>query len=228
MLYKRSVLFEAVELEAKYFHIWASKCKFKSKKNQRDELASPVCKAILSVASLERRAKVTGSPAVVVSESVRNDFQTVSRSRPAPRKPEFLNDSVDFSHATHSLPSAARAHTQSHRIEGFVSIEPPVTSPPAVLMPPSAFQFPWPMKIQVNTSTNSSSSSSKLVSASQSQITRTEGAPDGQVRPRPDSSPAPSPNTARLKSGTMSEPDFGLIEVKKRLENFSIKSDKLK
>jgi hypothetical protein len=278
---KRNVFFDSVTLEAKYFYIWASKCRFKLRcfnttafveGNKQNSSTATSKKQISmnnakSANSLEKLEKITGCSIVLPASN--NEFQT--RTRPAPRKPNFLIDSID---ATKSR----QADTFNRTTERLVS-DAEVNPPTAILLPPSAFSLPPP-----ENSSRYSNENLPLASASETTLAKkrpffhhVDFAPlihttyqysttattsnssvhqpshglgsSGSISaaPRPVvpqlSMPLESSRSENSKLGVndlstgsvsgrlgggVSENELRLIEIKKRLETFAVKSDKLK
>jgi len=206
-----------MDLQAKYFNIWLQKCDFfKNKKILPSKYVLPVVSEHLkrplqeadSSSSLEKRELTTG----VIGE-------LVSRPRPAPRKPSFL-DSVDL-----TTSSSAGDHPKSLEVNYAISedekagssmpieIEIECSQSPKVrpqgvcLLPPSAFSSVTTIECQMQSIQTTTS------------ITHEEIVSEATIRK------FVSPEKA-VRKKIQNEQE--LVEFKKKLESLGIKTEKLK
>ncbi len=214
---KEKNFLEHMDLQAKYFNIWLQKCDFfKNKKILPSKYVLPVVSEHLkrplqeadSSSSLEKRELTTG----VIGE-------LVSRPRPAPRKPSFL-DSVDL-----TTSSSAGDHPKSLEVNYAISedekagssmpieIEIQCSQSPKVrpqgvcLLPPSAFSSVTTIECQMQSIQTTTS------------ITYEEIVSEATIRK------FVSPEKAARKK---IQNEQELVEFKKKLESLGIKTEKLK
>lgn len=137
------------ELELKYFYIWLGKCKTKkikrfiSKLDQQDtqEPLATNRKPVSVQPSLEKRE------ALMDINYSKEFIETKTRARPAPRKPSYITESIDFGHRPANVEPKLNDKRQKETAPVIPSIqvqpEPPrmssMASTSSVLLPPTAF-----------------------------------------------------------------------------------------
>lgn len=229
-LLKETNYIENTDLQAKYFNIWLNKCNFiKNKKplNSSDStnqtlIISSKTDFVIESNTLEHKEITTG---------ILTDLG--SRSRPAPRKPSFLIDSVDMTNKDlkpvleEELPkrleiNVAKSDNLSPKsteiqIELERSVQPVARQLQMVLLPPSAFTSVKTVECIMQSTQSVSHISNREFSSDLGQIVQTVTKPNDQGL-----ASASSASVAKRKS------DRDLIDFKKRLENLTIKTDKLK
>jgi hypothetical protein len=251
---KQNIFFDSVTLEAKYFYLWASKCKFRLRnktETNKNLCASKQCIPVET--SLERREKITGCPQVIPNEMA--EFS--ARSRPAPRKPNFLIDSIDTKNIHQSKISTIETTEQEIFLKEKVSSGIEFRNP-TILLPPSAFLLP-----SNNLLADTKHESNVMISASDTTFSKNKGyfrvdfssiqethtsnsilnnkecneannVPkfDMALNLQPLESPRSENSKLRRHDSASNvaniEKDIELVEIKKRLETLSMKSEKLK
>lgn len=206
-----------IELELKYFYLWRSKCKFSKQNNLKIEPPKDTClnKALVRVeTSLERREKVTNvisNPELII--------EMRQQSRPAPRKPNYLLESVDVKPKNQEKP-------------------PTLSNPNVVLIPPTAFTRVAPVFINANNEFDSVFDENRQKRVQFEELTSRSGidAKESMLSPfdskNPSSYSSDSVNSdmgiSKNKKKENGKNEWELLEIKKRLENLTIKSNKLK
>ncbi len=270
---KQNVFFDSAHLEAKYFYLWTSKCRFKHRNNQTEVTTAshiPTTsnrRTVRVETSLERREKITGCP-MIIQNSDNTEFP--SRFRPAPRKPNFLIDSIDVKTTKQQSQflKVEFSEQQMHKKE-VVHQKIEFKNNPTILLPPSAFSLPPPNNLF---NTRIEGGSNLLISASDTTLTKNKSAvgfhvvgdfasiqvethqygfSSNSILNEPKSGnvvnaskfasvsnlqqPLESSRSENSKlrqndsaSNVAIKSDIELVEIKKRLETLSIKSNKLK
>lgn len=208
-LLKEKYVIQSSELEYKYFHIWLNKTKIRLNKLNPGGLDSNLNSKSTALVrfdfSQEKREKITK---VISNPELKIENQTV-RSRPAPRKPNFLLESLDASKINNPIivrPPNVENTTTTTIIQPFQPIE------PTILLPPTAFTLKSPGSAVKWDDDLPESRNSKLATVSATSLTDNS---ESNVNPR------------RSHVNKIAQ-DLELIEIKKRLENFVIQSEKLK
>jgi hypothetical protein len=219
---KEKNLIDTSDLQMKYFRIWYNKCKFNlSKTIVIEPKVVRFNHEISNGITLTKREDLKDSTYV----SVKLDVQ--SKVRPAPRKPIFLNESTD-------LTPKLLPETKSINLPKIKEIEvkQELTFNKAILLPPSAFAS---SREEPNCDRETS-----LVSSSLSTIDRNEMSfelknlmsfHDVSIPLNSDRSTKDNEASSYVKPRKdRSKIQYGneLIKLKKRLENLSKKSEKLK
>ena len=252
---KEKYQIDSVELEYKYFHIWLSKCRFSSLKKEvninPNHLSKVKVDSIVVKTTLEKSDKLNDD----YYASIKCDQLT--KIRPPPRKPMFLNDSIDFSNSNSSTSQDIYLTTPKMdkilEVSNFsTKIDSPIIQipkPTTVLLPPSAFitpiinnnanneQFSY-QKTQIESRVITPSPGSTLSTVSQEEIMfelnlkKINSVPDlnlvGDVTNRTSMSESNKIVQKKQKTTKTKQEQLELVELKKRLEIISIKSDNLK
>ncbi len=218
LLMKEKCLLNEFELESKYFYLWTSKCKINLVKamksapkpivNKKDSKSNRFADDF----SLEKRENITGTSCLKKVEKNQSDFVSdmVIKSRPAPRKPKFLLDSVDSSAPVNQI-------NQEEPI-GLLPVN--NNADQVFLIPPTVFAQSASNISYTYSPVSHSSFMSPVV--------------DNYVKPPEIIIQSPSLFNQNLetsnceKNGDKIQKEFELVELKKRLENLSAKTDKLK
>lgn len=179
-MYKEKQSIHQFDLENKYFNLWLSKCEFYKHKKPASLTQKEIFVEIKESPSLEKMQEMSRTISVV---------DTLSPvSRPPPRKPVFLLQSLDTNQPLKA--EIKNENEEAEREENFTKFEiKPKSS--VILLPPSAFVLKQDTPVK--------------------QVTF--------MLPLD----AESPNEKKKDTN-----DLELIEFKKRLETFSIKSERLK
>ena len=208
-LLKEKKLLDTLDLQAKYFKIWLKNCEFvAAKQTAKVKVDSQKPVFIVETHSLEQTELITGLKMVN------------SKARPAPRKPSFLIDSIDFNNKC------------QHNNEVIVNASSSklIQESKAILLPPSAFtslpqksaslNFLNPIQVASNIVTEEVQTVLDIKTTSHLNATNL-------VSPQGSCSSIDTVNLqVKKKQPHVNENE--LIDFKKRLENLSIKSEKLK
>lgn len=194
-----------LNLEEKYFHLWRSKCQ----KTKRFVLTQPtkLPLKIPSVSLFKPIEEKTSNFSLEKRENLTNEIvnpQLLSvnkrAERPAPRKPTHLLQSIDMkSDLIVQSPTKVNFYQPTSLIKD---------STKTVLLPPSAF---------CSSSTENASVLGQPLESFDVNLPETRLGFDLTVN-----------QTTENKVKCAETVDFELIDLKKRLENFSMKSEKLK
>ncbi|CAF0727562.1 unnamed protein product [Brachionus calyciflorus] len=241
---KEKYLINSAELELKYFNIWLNKCKFKNLPKSKDKNVLKLEKCvndiqnkksvILQDISLEKKGRIS------CQQSISN-LDSHTKTRPAPRKPAFLIESIDNFKNFKNYENEKIIKTVV--VQNEIIEEPKLKTPREVminhpvLLPPTAF-LTAPLTPQVisprSVVSDYHSHKNDLRSSSMSTIGIGEVYKEINLKKTisktnlitSSSSSMTSLNGDLKKKKDSNEEE--LVDLKKRLENLSIKSDKLK
>jgi hypothetical protein len=219
---KEKNLIDTNDLLIKYFRIWYNKCNFKISKISIEPKIDKLVHEINDGYTLTKRETVKDSTYVPVKLDV------LSKVRPSPRKPTFLNESNDFTQK--ALP--VTKYNDFIKIKD-TEVNKEKTFNKALLLPPSAFST---SKNEVCVDNETS-----LISSSLSTIDRNEMSFElKNIMSFHDISLPPfnsgrkhiendfNSNDKPKQDNSKMEHEHELVELKRRLENLSKKSEKLK
>lgn len=238
-----------LHLEEKYFRLWRSKCKsFKtaftttvaSQQQKLDlprENKTPASKTNLAASFEFSSSKKQPSPSPVrKKEATNSDYSREKRQnftneilnpdlvrpaeRPAPRKPTHLLQSIDVK---------KEEPKQLKRVLNEINNFPTATTTTKLLLPPSAFGLPSsPSSSAFNYNSNikpvGDSNGDFMIATG-----RVESNPMRPIgfSPLLEAAPDATYETEQTTADQL-EAELELVDLKKRLENFSMKSEKLK
>lgn len=235
---KEKCLLDSVELEAKYFYLWLNKCKFKSLPKREDKKINKIKNllsefnskksAILDDISLDKKENISGPTTIF------KNLDSCAKKRPAPRKPAFIN-SIDYSNSNLEAEKIVETIEINDKLieEQHLNVPKEVSVNP-VLLPPSAF-----LNCKLNSQNDSAISDNQcdnelkndLKSSSMSTICNIEVYKEinfGKSMTNLNfinSNSSISLNHDKKKS---SNKENELVNLKKKLEMLTQKSDKLK
>ena len=228
---KEKHVLDTTELQFKYFEIWYNKCNFKNKFKSIIDVKPSIIKAEMTKKE-PKRVFIVGT--TLEKQDEQNDeyfspikIDSLSKIRPAPRKPKFLNDSIDMS-KTISLEinvEQTKAVNEPARQLEIYSIVEEKTAPrlpkPPLLLPPTAFtlnqetaspRVEFNEEIVITTTLTPAEPAIKNLTIPENASSHTLASEQSKIR--------------KIKASKSNE--LELVEFKKRIEIFSNKTEKLK
>ena len=230
--HNQKIVNDTFQLQSKYFYIWINKCKINRKLQiqiNSNESLNPdrSSNQIIESSSLEKKE---------ISSNVLNIVEISNKNRPAPRKPSFLNDSVDKT-LTINEPAIVYSfkHLNNHTAKiNSMHIE---ENSSKILLPPTAFVSSKNTSYEIAfNSTNSTNNGKSAVSntlpfySSAMKNSKFETVKFIDENKQLTIKSTSSSSIQKEKEFKIQRPKVNseLIELKNRLEEFSEKCEKLK